>query len=510
MKEIKKYVVVGGGTAGWLSANLLAAQLKDMPTHSVTLIESPTIPIIGVGEGTVPSIRKTLQKIGLPETTLFQECDATFKQSIKFVNWLDKHRHGQNNAYHHLFDYPFPFGENLADYWLAEGKGEHFADMVSFQGMCCDEHKAPKLITHPEYQGVSDYAYHFDAHKFAGVLAKHAKETFGVEHIRANVTNLKQSVCGNIEQLVLDNGAVVDLDMVIDCSGFSSYILGQQLAVPFISKSDQLFINRALTVQVPYTSEVSLPPYTISTAHQYGWIWDIGLTTRRGVGLVYDDSLINKEIAYAKLARYLGCDPEQYTVRDIPMPVGVREKVWVNNCVAIGLSQGFVEPLEATAILLADFSANLLCNKLPRFADELPAIATQFNERVAHAWLRVLDFVKLHYCISDRQDSEFWRKNRSADSIPDSLKQRLELWRYAPPGGDDFMTKFEVFDVENYLYVLYGMKYGTRSKALSEAEIMRLSQQVAQVREVALQQCQSLPSHNQLLALIQRHGMHKV
>ncbi|TQF70405.1 tryptophan halogenase family protein [Pseudoalteromonas luteoviolacea] len=504
---VNDYVVVGGGTAGWLSACLLASATSEQAAKTVTLIESPDIPIIGVGEGTVPSIRDTLKRVGISESDIFNHCDGSFKQSIKFVNWMDKKKHGENNFYHHLFDYPFPFGDNLCQYWHNQSTSS-FAEIVSIQQYLAESMKAPKGICDPEFAGVSDYAYHFDAHKFAQLLKRHAIEKLGVIYVSDTVVDVTHSHDGSIDQLVLKEQGSMGFDFYIDCSGFSSYLLGGKLDVPFVDKQDVIFSNKALTVQVPEL-EASIPPYTISTAHQAGWIWDIALSNRRGVGFVYCDAYLDKDTAFHKLQTYVGRDLNDFNVRDLDMKIGFRERAWEKNCIAIGLSQGFVEPLEATAILLSDFSANLFCNKLPETTADIAVLSKRFNQRVSYAWQSVIDFVKLHYCISDRQDSEFWQDNRASNSIPDSLKERLELWSQTYPTKDDFFSKFEVFDIENYLYVLCGMNFDFNRYGLTEKKTKEFAAQHQQVFVTAEQYKRQLLEQRALLEKVKVNNFSK-
>ncbi|MCS6176958.1 tryptophan halogenase family protein [Shewanella baltica] len=505
---IKTIAIVGGGTSGWLAANHIGRVLKDNPELSITLIESPAIPIIGVGEGTVPSIRKSLSSFGISESEFINSCDVTFKQSIKFVNWLDRTKHGNNNFYHHLFDMPSLFGEDLTPYWLINPK-EHFADLVSSQHAVCEENKAPKFITTPEYSGVTGYAYHLNAAKFAMLLAKNATERFNVEHVHATVNDVSFGIDGSIHSLLTDKGELT-FDFYIDCSGFESILLAKRFDVPFIDKSQQLFVNTALVTQVPTQNFEKIPPFTIATAHKAGWIWDIALTQRRGTGFVYSNDHMSNAEAEDKFDQYLGGKLAELTPRKIPMKVGYRQQFWVKNCVALGLAQGFLEPIEATSILLTDFSARFLAERFPSDKDDIDYLAKRFNETVSQAWERVVEFAKLHYCLSDRSDSAFWRDNRSDKTIPEGLKQRLKMWRNFIPIAEDFPSKFEVFNRENYLYVLYGMKYFTRP-TYSNAEVdKRVVQHLAKMKLLKSKMISELPEHRELLDKIRLYGLQSI
>ncbi|PIW60994.1 tryptophan halogenase family protein [Shewanella sp. CG12_big_fil_rev_8_21_14_0_65_47_15] len=505
---IRKIAIIGGGTSGWLAANHLGRVLKDNPELSITLIESPDIPIIGVGEGTVPAIRRSLQSFGISESEFIRSCDVTFKQSIKFVNWLDKSRHGKGNFYHHLFDMPSSLGEDLTPSWLMD-KSEHFAEYVSPQHAVCEANKAPKLITTPEYSGVLGYAYHLNAAKFAKLLAKNAVEKFKVEHISTTVRDVNLTADSAIASLLTDNG-VLSFDFYIDCSGFESILLAKKLEVPFINKSHQLFIDTALVAQVPTQQSDIIPPFTLATAHQAGWIWDIALTQRRGTGFVYSSQHMEHAEAEAKFDRYLGGKLADVVHRKIPMTVGYRQQFWAKNCVALGLAQGFLEPIEATSILLTDFSARLLAERFPTDKEDISYLAKRFNDTVSQAWERVVEFAKLHYCLSDRADSAFWRDNRADETIPDLLKQRLTLWKQFSPISEDFPSKFEVFNMDNYLYVLYGMKYPTKQPHTNPASLKNAKLHLNELRNITLRMVDGLPEHRELLEKISLYGLQRI
>ncbi len=504
--RINNIAIIGGGSAGWLTANYLGAALSTMQGMSITLIESPDVPIVGVGEGTVPAMRETLKHFGIRETDFVRDCDVAFKQSIKFVNWLDQDKHGKDNYYHHLFDYPFPFGDDLTPYWLSEKQSRNYADIVSVQGAVCDAGLAPKKIATPEYEGETTYAYHMNAAKFAKLLGRNAKEKFSVQHMITNVVDVNLDNDGFIKSLTTDTKGELAFDFYIDCTGFAAYLLGQKMNVPYLDKSDVLFTNTALVAQITKEPDSTIPPYTIATAHQAGWTWDIHLPMRRGVGFVYSNNHMSDGEAEDNFAQYLGSQaPDSF--RKLSMPVGRREKFWSKNCVAIGLSQGFAEPLEATAILLSDYSAKLLAGKFPRDKAECKFLENRFNKAMVYGWERVFDFIKMHYCVSNREDTQFWRDNKAPQTMSDNLKDQLALWKNHSPSPDDFFSKFEIFDVENYLYVLYGMQYPTQNKPLNQSYVNMAEQQFAAVGERAQALLKELPRHRDLLDKIKQYGM---
>lgn len=508
---INKIAIIGGGTAGWLAANHLGKALSNLPNTSVTLVESPDIPPIGVGEGTVPDIKKTLESFGLSETDFIRECDVTFKQSIKFVNWMDKSNHGEMNFFHHLFDTPSrQEGEDLALFWLSKKTKKSFADFVSAQHQVCERGQAPKSITTPEYQGELAYAYHLNAAKFADFLGKNARGKYGVKHLLANVGQVNLDNEGFIKSLVTDKQEELTFDFYIDCSGFASLLIDKALNVPFIDVSEQLLVNTALVVQVPTEKNSAIPPYTVATAHQAGWIWDIALPTRRGVGFVYSDNHLSDEEAETKFDHYLGVESGDLSYRKLPMKIGYREKFWHKNCVALGLAQGFLEPLEATSILLTDFAANFLSNRFPASFKEIPRLEKRFNNAMIYAWQRVIDFIKLHYCISDRNDSKFWNDNRDRKTIPESLQDKLDMWQRFVPVKDDFFSQFEVFYLENFLLVLYGMKFKTEPPQSAIIDSRKAHQRIKQLDEINDYLLEKLPKHRELLDKIKRFGLQNI
>lgn len=518
---IEKIVIVGGGTAGWLAANHLAKTLisNENSTVSLTLIESPNIPTVGVGEGTVPLMRQSLQELGISETEFITQCDATFKQGIKFVDWVHNPSTMQNNPrgrfYHHIFDYPHISEVNLTPYWLKEhlkGSGNSYVDTVAIQGKMCDAGLAPKLITTPEFQGFTAYAYHLDAGKFSALLTQNATQKLGVEHIQAEVVNVIQHENGAIKSVITDIAGEIEGDVFIDCTGFTGLLIDKTLKVKFNDKSDVLFADHAVVLQRPYEQEnTAIPSHTISTAQEAGWIWDIGLQNRRGIGHVYSSSHTSHEAAETALRKYANVSDEIST-RVIPMKIGYREQFWHKNCVALGLSQGFVEPLEATGLLIFDATAKMLAEQFPTCHSEMPLIAKLFNTRVKESWDKVIDFIKLHYCISKRDDSEFWLDNRNEKSIPESLQERLARWLYQPPSQYDFFSGFEIFNLENYLYVLYGMEYPTNVALIANrySQNNAAKKYIDTIQQHSQQALNRLPNHRELINKIHQHGLQKV
>ncbi|KJZ02886.1 tryptophan halogenase family protein [Pseudoalteromonas piscicida] len=465
--NITKIAIVGGGTAGWLAANHLGLALSSNSNVEITVIESLDIPSIGVGEGTVPYIVKSLKKFGISEAELLGSCDATFKQGIRFVSWLDEKVHGAHNFYYHPFEAPYPEGLDITNIWLNLGKKIPF-DYVGIQSRVCESGLAPKLKTDGNYQGVLPYAYHFDAAKFAKLLKRNALDRFNVRVLNGTVDESKLDQTGHIESLCMTNGDILHFDFYVDCTGFSAKLISSVSNDSFQDKSEQLLVDTALVQQIERDDPSSLNPYTTATAHKAGWMWEIPLTSRTGTGFVYASKYMSHKEALETYARMLNVD--SVNPRKIEMRVGYRNQSWSKNCVALGLAQGFVEPLEATSILLTDFSAEFLSKNFPLSRAEISVFSDHYNDAVNCAWESTIDFIQLHYILSDRVDSDFWVEYRSEVKLSDSLERKLAKFRLRSPQQMDFWSRFELFNEKNFLYVLYGMKFNTHPQTTSQVE----------------------------------------
>lgn len=497
--KTRRIAILGGGTAGWLAANHLGYELCADPEVEITVIESADVPIIGVGEGTVPAIKTSLRKFGISEADLIVACDTTFKNGIKFQGWLDAARHGEGHFYYHPFASPFPEGLDITPAWLEAPLQRPFSD-VAMSTRVAEALRSPKRISSPPYAGEVEYAYHVNAHKFAALLAQNAQKRFRVRHHVATVVDAVRAEDGSIAALRMASGEVLPFDFYVDCSGFASLLTQRVLKVPFVDKSHQILTDTALVQQVPTDPDDEIPPYTLALAHEAGWIWDIPVTHRRGTGFVYASAHMSEAQAIERYARYLGASPDTLSPRKIAMKIGYRQQFWFQNCVALGLAQGFVEPLEATSILVTDFSANLLSRNFPRRRDDAHALRRGYNEAVAYTWERVIDFVQMHYHLSDRSDSDFWQENRRSAHLSDVLRERLAKWAIRHPLKSDFASRFDLFDVDNHLYVLYGMHFATRPLPISDFERQESLAQFEQVRRASEQAIESLPGHRDWLA----------
>ena len=461
--SIQRVVIVGGGTAGWLAAALLAARRPDL---LVTLVEAPDIPTIGVGEGTWPTMRETLASIGIPESEFLRECDASFKQGSRFDGWVDG---SAGDSYLHPFSAPPPGDmRDLLAAWQTAAPNAPFAAAMTAQAAACARDLAPRQRAMPDYAGALNYGYHLDAGKFAALLARHATGRLGVTRIAAKVTGVIAAENGDIAALELGGHPALAGDLFLDCSGQAAILIGGHCDGGWIDRSDVSFNDRALAVQVPTAPDAPIAAQTVGTAHA----------------------------ARAVLADYIrthvpGAGVERLQPRQLTFRTGHRERFWNRNCLSIGLSAGFIEPLEASAIVLIELSLNALIENFPASRAAMTIHADRFNELFRYRWDRIVEFLKLHYALS-RRSEPYWLAQRASETIPARLAQQLELWRDQPPSTWDFPRVDEIFFAASQQYVLYGMGWPARTNA---APSPTASARLAEVRERARALAAALPAN---------------
>lgn len=503
---IKRVVIVGGGTAGWLAAGVLAAKLKS--DFVITLIESPNVPSIGVGEGSWPSLRDTLMDIGISESEFLSVCNASYKQGSSFVNWRKSGT--QPHVYHHPFTVPIGYNEiDTHACWQEYAKQEAYENAFSLQASICKAGKAPKQFATPDYAHVLNYGYHFDATALANLLKTHCTTKRHVKHCEAHIASVQQHQSGDIKSLTTDEGEVIAGDLFIDCSGSNGLLIDKHFHVPWISSKTFMLNDRAMAVQVPYQeNDTEITSTTVATAHANGWTWDIGLQHRRGVGLVYSSECTDEQTAEDTLIdyvskRYQRHQAMQLKARKLDFSPGYRQQFWVKNCLSLGMSSGFVEPLEASAIAMVELGLRMLCDAFPHSAAHMEIVRKRYNKRFTYRWQRVIDFLKLHYVLNDR-DEPYWLLQRQSNTIPDSLKELLNVWRFQSPSRLDLIENDEIFPSASYQYVLYGMGFTTQSPALRLNEQDKINAQGIrkQLLENTTAYLQGLPSNRALLAQI--------
>jgi flavin-dependent dehydrogenase len=516
-KAVKKIVIVGGGSAGWLTAGILAGdnRVDDNQGIEITLIESPHITPIGVGEGTWPSMRGTLSKMGINENEFLLACDASFKQGSQFIGW----QQGGDEHYYHPFTLPAAYNEiNLAQHWQPFRAQINFASAVCFQSHLCEQGLAPKLISTAEYECHANYGYHLDAGKFSQFLQKHCINKLGVKHLTDHVTQVNSNETGDIASLTTEKHGEIHGDLFIDCTGAASLLLGKHFGIKSICKKGTLFNDTAMALHLPYPqSDSAIVSHTRSTAQTAGWIWDIGLPSRRGIGHTYSSAHTSDEQAEIALRNYIAADigeksAESIAVRKISVNPGHREKFWHKNCVAIGMSAGFIEPLEASALALIELSAKMVSEQLPANRATMDIVSKRFNEKFLHRWQQIIDFLKLHYVLSKRTDSNYWLDNRDSSTIPESLQEQLELWRYQMPYHYDTTHTQELFPSASFQYVLYGMGFITeQGKAPKRENQSALAEKLfTENMQRAKHLLGTLPTNRELLAKVKQYGFPKI
>lgn len=515
-EAVRHVVILGGGSAGWLTAAVIAAdhQAASERGLKVTLIESPDVATIGVGEGTWPTMRDTLRRTGVTETDFLRECDGAFKQGSKFVRWTADR---DDDYYYHPFVLPQGYLEtNVVAGWMAHSEVP-FGKLVSYQPHLCEAGKAPKQFSTPEWAGVANYAYHLDAGKLGVFMRRHCVEDLGVRHVADHMIGVDVHDNGDIASLRTREHGAIEGDLFVDCTGMRALLIGQHYGVEIDSQKHVLFNDRAIALQVPYADPtVEIACQTISTAQASGWIWDIGLQTRRGIGHVYSSTHTSDDEAAEALRRYVvatgGREQDVYTLPRIVIRPGFRRRSWHRNCVAIGLSSGFMEPLEASSLVLVELAAGMLSDQMPATRAAMDIVAERFNDAFNYRWERVVDFLKLHYVLTRREDSDYWRDNRRPETIPDRLRMLLELWRHQPPSRHDLHRVEEVFPSASYQYILYGMGFRPDARPLARRmdDVRCAEGYFREAAEITRKMLAALPGHRAMLDHVTTRGMPRI
>jgi tryptophan halogenase len=422
-KPIKKVIILGGGTAGWMTGAALAKYLHHTK-YDITLIESETIGTVGVGEATLPHLRHFNQRLGIDEADFMRKTQSTFKMGIEFINWGK-----QGDAYIH------PFGKHGKEigglafhhYWL-KAKQQGQASALADYSLSVKAAKANKFeFPNPDHDSILStfsYAYHVDAGLYATYLREYCEKRH-VTRVEGQVEHVEQDTAsGYIEALVLKNGQRIDGDLFIDCSGFRGLLIEQTLNTGYQDWSHWLPCNSAQAVACERVGELS--PYTKATARDAGWQWRIPLRHRTGNGHVYSNNFTSDQQAQETLLANL--DGKQLTnPLQLRFTAGKRNKVWHKNCIAVGLSSGFLEPLESTSIYLIEKTITSIVDYFPTHG-VAQSVVDEFNKIIDSQYTRIRDFLIMHYHVTSRDDTEFWRYVRNMD-IPDSLNTKIELYK---------------------------------------------------------------------------------
>jgi tryptophan 6-halogenase len=420
---VRGIVVVGGGSAGWMTALILARSLIEQGVR-ITVVESPAVGVIGVGEGSTPWLRGFFDSLGIEESEWMPECHATYKCGITFDGWSTKP--GFERYFH-------PFASMLDNLTMTQfvhnsdarvNGADVYAhpDRFFIASRLAAKHLAPKPAENFPFD--IWHGYHFDSVLLGQFLQKKAVER-GVRYQTAHVTGANLNEQGAIASLATREGPPIEGDLFVDCTGFAGLLITQALKTPFVSFAENLFNDAAIAMPTPIGA--TIPSQTVSTAMKHGWAWKIPLTQRFGNGYVYSTQFCTPDEAERELREHLGLLESDTPARHLKMKIGRVTKHWNKNCVAIGLSQGFIEPLEATALLFIQQTAAAFVEFL-ELGDLGDAAQKRFNARVNEHFEGTRDYIVTHYKTNSRSDTDYWRANASNLNLSEPLKQLLSLW----------------------------------------------------------------------------------
>lgn len=435
---MKNIVILGGGTAGWMTANLLQKKWRQRGIQ-ISVVESPDIGIIGVGEGSTPLLKEFFDSLEISESEWMPQCNATYKNGISFNDWSTVP--GYESYFH-----PFPCSLDFATFGflykyteLRRKGADVLAHPNRFSLMAGLTERRLAPLPAENFPFHFQYGYHFDSVLIGKFLREKAKES-GVSHIEATVEKVEQESDGSIKSLLLNTGQILSGDFFVDCSGFASILLQKTLKVPFVSFSENLFNDSA--VAIPTDIETEIPAETLSTALSNGWAWKIPLTNRFGNGYVFSSKYCSPDEAETELRSHLNILESDVEARHLKMKVGRVQETWAKNCVAVGLSQGFIEPLEATAL-------QFVYSTIEQFSQALEEgnfsgkNRDEFNARMNANFEGVRDYIVLHYKTNSRSDSQYWIDNRENQKISHNLRSMIECW-YAVEDTQEALTRLNI------------------------------------------------------------------
>ena len=481
---VKKVVIAGGGTAGWVAAAALSKRLQGLV--QVVLVESEDIGTVGVGESTIPPVQLFHNLLGIDEQEFMRATDATFKLGISFENWGrlgDKYMH--------------PFGTTgkgsfLADFQHYYLHGRALGVTAPLGDYCYELQAALAGKFGKSSNSMISYAYHLDAGRYARFLRRFS-EAQGAVRIEGKIAQVQQHINGDIRALVLESGEEVTGDLFIDCTGFRALLIEQTLHSGFERWDHWLPCNKAAVVQT--APGANLPPYTRAIAHDSGWQWRIPLQHRVGNGLVYASDYLSDAAACDRLLSNLEGAP-LFEPRVLSYQTGRRKQFWLKNCVALGLASGFIEPLESTSIYLFMNGVIRLLRLFPFNGVSQPLI-DEYNQQSIGELEKIRDFIILHYNQTERSDSDFWNYCRTMP-IPDSLAHRIELFRAS---AHAFQTGDEMFRLESWTHVMLGQRLTPRSyhQLVAGLPPQQLQAHLQQIRDTISHAVARLPQHSEFI-----------
>jgi tryptophan halogenase len=481
-----KVVIAGGGTAGWLAACGLSTRLGGL--LDITLVESDAIGTIGVGEATIPPMRNFHSIMNIDEQAFMRATQATFKLGIVFENWGNI-----GDSYIHSFG---DIGQRswmaeFHEFWL-EARSQGFGGSLEDYCLELKAAKAGKFATNLDKTRLN-YAFHLDATRYAKFL-RQLSEAAGVKRVEGKISEVKKhSETGDIQALLLEDGQLIEGDLFIDCTGFRALLIGDALKVGFEDWSHWLASDSAIAVQTHATEPP--PPYTRSIAHASGWQWRIPLQSRVGNGIVYSSRFMSDDEAKHTLTSNL--TGEMLTEpRLLKFGTGRRLQAWHKNCISLGLSSGFLEPLESTSIHMVMTGIFRLIRLFP-FGEDRDSLARRFNDEARVEMESVRDFIILHYKQTNRTDSDFWNACRTMD-IPDSLAHRIEIFKN---NGYVWSDDTNLFRIASWVQVMMGqglepLAYHSAGKLMSTEG---LQQSLSEIRNSIDKTVQQLPTHQEFI-----------
>ncbi|NVK24573.1 MAG: tryptophan 7-halogenase [Gammaproteobacteria bacterium] len=491
MKPIKKIVIAGGGTSGWLAASILSHQFSREQLE-IELVESEQIGTIGVGESTIPPFVGLINNLGINEKDFIKSVHGTFKVGIEFPDWSNK-----GDSYFHPFgSLGIKFGvHEFYQAWLKAKYEGNDSELQSFSpcNVMAKSNKffPPQQAKNSPLSGAS-YALHVDASLVAKYLNQYCNDK-GVVRTEGKIVHVQNHEDGRISSLKLDSGKEITGDFFIDCTGFSALLIEKNMGIEYEDWLDYLPCDKAVAVQTKCSGEAL--PYTVSTARDHGWSWRIPLQHRVGNGYVYSSKHCSDEEAKKQLLEFIDGEPITEPVV-IPFKAGIRKSIWNKNCLSLGLSSGFIEPLEATAIHLVQRSIDLFLKYYPDQECE-PTHIEEYNRRMRMDYEEIRDFIVLHYCLTNREDTEFWKHCKTMD-IPQGLKERIELFK---SHGNLREGIDELFRAPSWQSVFEGMnvrpqKYCPRVNNLDSEMINKVLNEAKESIQKVVDQ---LPTHQEFL-----------
>ena len=468
----KEFVIVGGGTAGWMTALYLNRILGS--DANISLIESERIGILGAGEGTIPMFISTLSQLKIDFNDFVKYTNATYKVGINFENW-----NGDNKNYFHSFgvtngmyspynfydENPNPYDVSIGNEYLGYLMNNELSiNDCSLSNALVQNNKSPFLKTKDGIQLTNFYALHFDA-SLAAKYFRNLAENRGVKRIEGTISNFSQNLNGDVVSIHLEDGTPIKSDFVIDCSGFARLVIGNLFKTEWKSYEDYLTVNSTIPFFLPPSEDIK--SYTRAIAMKYGWMWISPLQSRHGCGYIFDDKYINADEAKKEVEEYLG--REISVIKEIKFKAGSFKKVWVNNCLAIGLSTGFTEPLEATSIWIAITQLDCLHKK--NLLNPTKEEIDMYNELFCKMNDDILDFVQFHY-FTKRKDTPFWKYYNDNVPMQPSLKEMTEKWKTQCITPSDFRNtqyfRTNFFSWHTYMYIGVGLDYFDKNLFLNE------------------------------------------